>query len=189
MKSLLTFVIGAGIGAAISWVYHKNKYEEIIQEEITSLRANSKLSTFASDKKNDDKTNQVGYEEDNSKTTINKARNIIDYNGYSKNDEPEIGPCEAAARRNPLYVITPEEFASQLGYDTDTFYLFADDIITNDNNEVLSNVKEMFGITIDEIKDQYGKYEDNAVYVRDERIQMDYEILKELGPYEKRNGE
>jgi len=189
MKSFLSFVAGVSIGIAISWKLNKNKYEEMVQEEVESLREfkNKKMEKDVKEEtieevENIDNSAEEVYEEE-----MDRAKSIIDYNKYSNKDE--MGPCERAANKNPLYVITPEDFASQVGYDTDTFYIFEDDIITDDNNQIITNVEETFGMTVKEIRSQFGIYEDASVYVRNERIQMDYEILREIDTYEKRNGE
>jgi hypothetical protein len=193
MKNILTFIAGLGIGVAVSWSFHKNKYEQMVQEEVESLR--DMKSKKEEPVENDTDTKEEDVEEiDNSaeetyEDHLNQVKTIINYNGYSKKDEIEKDDSSVDKPNNPIFIITPEEFASQLGYDTDTFYCFEDDIITNDNNEVVTNVKEVLGFTVEEIRKQYGVYEDDAVYIRNERIQMDYEILRDLDTFKKRNGE
>jgi hypothetical protein len=174
MKSFLTFMAGLGLGIAISWSYNKNKYEQAIGEEVKPLENKKRSSDI-------DNSSERVYEEH----LKEEAKNIINYSGYSKKDKED----ESIKMKNPLYVITPDEFASQVGYDTDTFYIFADDVITNDNNEKIDDVRKTFGLDINEIKAQFGIYEDDSVYIRNEKIQTDYEILRELDTYEKRNGE
>lgn len=198
MKGFLKFVAGIGVGIAISWSYHKNKYEEMIQEEVESLRNAKKIKhgdavkeEFLADenKKGTDVKEEIdNASEEAYKEEIERAKTIINYNKYSTKRDEERS-CEKTGCKNPLYIITPDEFASRDGYDTDTFYIFEDNIIADDNNKRIDNVKETFGLTVEEIRDQFGVYEEDSVYIRNEKIDMDYEILRELDTYEKRNGE
>jgi hypothetical protein len=191
MKNILSFIAGIGIGVAISWSFHKNKYENMIQEEVESLR-NAKKAEHGdcTEARQEEPVEEIDnsaeevYEE-----TLNEARHIINYSGYSKKGEEEMGSCEKAALKNPIYVITPGEFATQVGYDTDTFYIFEDDIIADDNNDIVDNIEQTFGMKVKDIRIQFGVYEDDSVYIRNENTQTDYEILRELDTYEKRNGE
>lgn len=203
MKKFLTFVAGIGVGVAISWTYHKNKYEEMVQEEVESLReskekkpesgwsdsytpTDDEIKTYHNGRRIEpveiDNSAEEAYEEE-----LEKAKDIINYNNYVK--KSVMGPCEEAAIKCQIHIITPEEFATEVGYDTDTFYMFEDNVITNDNDEIVDNVPEIFNLTTEEIRNQFGIYEDDSVYVRNEKIQMDYEILREIDTYEKRNGE
>ena len=190
MKNFLAFIAGVGVGIAIAWTYNKNKYEDMVQEEVESLRDMKKKKEEPikeSEKEGLDTAEEI-YEEHLAKE---EAKKIINYNNYSKIEDEEDN-CGAIAReriKNPIHVITPEEFASEVGYDTDTFYIFENDIVANDNNEEIKNVEEMFALTVQEIRGQFGIYEDDSVYVRDEKLQMDYEILRELENYEKGNDE
>lgn len=188
MKKILTFIAGLGLGVAISWTYHKNKYEEMIQEEVDSLREMSKKVT-----KDDENEKKTCPEDTTTDDELDEAKVIIQYNKYSKTEDvipsktEEMGPCEREANRNPIFVITPDEFASEPGYDTDTFYIHANDVVVNDNFEVVKDVVGTLGLTVKEIREQFGIYEDNAVYVRDVKINMDYEILIDLDIYKKRD--
>jgi hypothetical protein len=191
MKNILSFIAGIGLGVAISWSFHKNKYEEMVQEEVESLRQvkvkkeeslDVDKEVRVEDPEEMDNSAEKEYEEH-----LSEVKTIINYNGYSKKDNVEKE--ESKSPKNPLYVITPDEFASEVGYDTDTFYLFEDDVIADDRNEKVTNVKETFGLTVEEIRNQFGVHEDDAVYIRNERLKTDYEILRELDTYEKRNGE
>lgn len=198
MKSFLTFVVGVGIGAVVSTIYYKNKYEEQINEEFREAReyrrqeqknrdaANEKADEII--KANKKEGTDIGEIYEEHLAAKEKAKNIINYNGYAKSSDT----TEEDKKPEPIvipYVITPDEFASEVGYDTDSFYIFEDDVIADENNDKIDNVKETFGLTVEEIRNQFGVYEDDSVYIRNERLKVDYEILRELDTYEKRNGE
>ena len=189
MKSLLMLVGGIVIGGSVSWMYHKNKYEKMVQEEIESLRDHSKeknkedqsITKDEHEKKHDDEI----IDEDSYTEDIDQVEKIIDYNHYSNpNDDQNI-----VNKYKKPYVVTPEEFATISGFDTDTFYYHHDNIISNGNNEMVEDVNDILGLNVDEIRDQFGVYEEDSVFIRNMRLKTDYEILLEESDYVKRNGD
>lgn len=192
MKNILALIAGIGIGVAISWTYNKNKYEDMVQEEVESLRnMNDEKSKKESMKVEEEKAKHVDISTQKEKEEFDKqlddVKKIIDYNNYSQNpddeEDKEIGGNKL------MTIIKPDEFADKIGYDTDSFYIFADNIITDENNEVIINVKETLGFTVEEIRNQFGVYENDAVYIRNPKLNMDYEVLRELETYQKRDGD
>ena len=195
MKNILALIAGIGIGVAISWTYNKNKYEEMVQEEVESLRESKKEkvtqetmwkeSMEAKKDKNVDINSQKEKEEFDKQ--LDGVKKIIDYNNYSQN--PEAEEDKEIGDDKLMTIIKPDDFADQIGYDTDSFYIFADNIVTDENNEVITNVKETLGFTAEEIRNQFGVYENDAVYIRNPKLNMDYEVLRELETYQKRDGD
>ena len=195
MKNILALIAGIGIGVAISWTYNKNKYEEMVQEEVESLRESKKEkvtqetmwkeSMEAKKGKNVDTNSQKEKEEFDKQ--LDDVKKIIDYNNYSQN--PEAEEDKEIGDDKLMTIIKPDDFADQIGYDTDSFYIFADNIVTDENNEVITNVKETLGFTAEEIRNQFGVYENDAVYIRNPKLNMDYEVLRELETYQKRDGD
>lgn len=183
MKNILSFTIGVAVGALITWTYHKNKYEEMVQEEVESLREHSKKKKDISSKADMEESKEVDDEE--IKEESSKAKKIINYCKYSTS--PEVDEDEVDRSEGP-YLITPDEFATVDGFDNDTFYYYNDDIIVNCNQEMINDVdiEDLFGLKTHEIKEQYGVYEDYAVYVRNPKLKCDYEILLEDDYYFKK---
>lgn len=189
MKSLLMLISGIAIGAGVSWAYHKNKYEQMIQEEVESLRNHMKEKEHHDKSiENPDKkveTECFDNEEKEFDNQMNKAKTIINYNKYSNIDDEE----KMVNKYEKPFVVTPEDFASVPGYDTDTFYYHHDDIISNGDQEMVDDIEDILGLTVDEIRDQFGVYEDSAVYIRNPRLKTDYEILLENDDFVRRNGD
>ena len=196
MKNILALIAGIGIGVAISWTYNKNKYEEMVQEEVESLREMNQSKKEPMDAEEDkgkmweesrkakvDMGTQK--EKEDFDKNLNNIKTIINYNHYSQEKDDK----EEAKEKSSMVIIKPEEFADKIGYDTDSFYLFADNIITDDNNAAIDNVKETLGFTVEEIRNQFGVYENDAVYIRNPKLNMDYEVLRELETYQKRDGD
>lgn len=182
MKNVLIFMAGLTLGAGVSWVYNKNKYEEMVKDEVESLREHAR------EKESNEKTTEETLDKDiecykNDSANLEKVSKIINYNHYSSNDENEIPVCKKP------YVVTPDDFASLPGFDTDSFHYYNNDIISNDNNEIVDDVEQILGLSILEVKDQFGIYEDDSVYIRNERLKCDYEVLLENEDYIRRNGD
>jgi hypothetical protein len=195
MKSIVMFISGLVIGAGVSWVYHKNKYEEMVQDEVEELRSHMKnqqgTTCKESDKniQNPDAKIQEESTEEQYDESMEKAKKIINYSKYSTVDVNEDAELSSSPEYRPPFVVTPEDFASLPGFDTDTFYYHQDDVISNDNQEIVDDVELTLGMSILEIKEQFGVYEEDAVYIRNERLKTDYEILRDESDYVKRNGD
>ena len=78
------------------------------------------------------------------------------------------------------YVISPEEFGDIEEYDTISLTYYADQVLTDDCDEVIGNVDDIVGI---DSLDHFGEYEDDSVFVRNDRLRTDYEILQDTRNY------
>ena len=169
IKSIIIFIAGVGIGVAASWQILKKKYEQIAKEEIDSVK-----EVYSSKKP---KTNIE--EPVITKKDINNYSKIVSDNGYngtkSKNEEKEDTKME-----NKPYVISPEEF-DELGYETVTLTYYSDGILADDFDNVIEDVD---GLVSKDSLTHFGEYEDDAVYVRNDKYKTDYEILLDIGKYE-----
>lgn len=194
MKNVLFFIAGIGVGVITTSIYCKNKYEAIMQEEVEELRnmnnkeekvADPSEGCITKDKLNNEtKSQKEMWEQSMEAKDKEIANKIINYSGYSKTESNE-----ETKEINSLSFITPDEFASLVGYDTDSFYIYEDNVIVNENNEVISDVKETFGFTTEEIRVQFDENQSNSVYIRNNKLKTDYEILIDLSKYYEGNGD
>lgn len=74
---------------------------------------------------------------------------------------------------NP-YVISPDQFGELDDYETCSLTYYADGVLTDDTNTVIDNVDEVVGT---DSLTHFGEYEDDSVFVRNDRHECDYEIL------------
>lgn len=81
---------------------------------------------------------------------------------------------------NKPYVISPEEFSDIWEYDTISLTYYADNVLTDDEDEVMEDIEGTVGA---DSLERFGEYEDDAVYVRNDRLKCYYEILKDLRNY------
>ncbi len=195
IKYALIFLSGAAVGAAVSFGILKKKYEQIAQEEIDSVK-----EMYAKKKKEmqeAEKRYEKGVEAFKSYATVYneqkealKNEEEIDEEEEYDDDEyfivedssmlKEEGDENKMNSRKP-YVIPPEDFGEgefgDYDYDTVSLTLYADGVIENEFGDVLSDDEIDDYIGKDSLN-HFGEYEDDSVFVRNEGLRTDYEILK-----------
>ena len=199
LKGVLIFVLGAAAGSLATWKLIEKKYKDIAQEEIDSVK-----DTFSKMKKNeypdkledypdfeefDDSDDSDDVEEEpkpeqkidrNNKPDIVEYAKILSETGYTnyaeRKDKKEKKGVEPVEDERP-YVISPDEFGEKDGYENVTLTYYADGVLTDYFDNVISNVDEVVGF---DSLDHFGEYEDDVVFVRNEKMETDYEILRDL---------
>lgn len=200
LKGVLIFVLGAAAGSLATWKLIEKKYKDIAQEEIDSVK-----DTFSKMKKNEypDKLEDYpdfeefddsddSYDSDdeepkseqkidrNNKPDIVEYAKILSETGYTnyadRQDKKEKKGVEPVEYERP-YVISPDEFGEKDGYENVTLTYYADGVLTDYFDNVISNIDEVVGF---DSLDHFGEYEDDAVFVRNEKMETDYEILRDL---------
>ena len=197
LKGVLIFVLGAAAGSLATWKLIEKKYKDIAQEEIDSVK-----DTFSKMKKNEypDKLEDYpdfeefddsddSYDEEpkseqkidrNNKPDIVEYAKILSEVGYTnyaeRQDKKEKKGVEPVEDERP-YVISPDEFGEKDGYENVTLTYYADGVLTDYFDNVISNVDEVVGF---DSLDHFGEYEDDVVFVRNEKMETDYEILRDL---------
>ena len=158
VKCVLAFALGAGVGAAVTWKILVNRFDRIIDEEVASVKEHlGKRNNQPTEKDNNPFED---YEEDLEDDYCQKTQQY-------GNTKPISGPR----------VIHPDEFGMRDDYETRTLKCFADRVVTDLDDEVIEDVDSLIG---DESLDhfgEYGEYETNTVYVRNDRLKLDIEIL------------
>ena len=167
MKNFIIFSLGVATGYLATWQYFKTKYDQIAQDEIDSVKERfSKLRKSTIDKEEkaiDAELNQEIYEE------------IIDENGYVNYSDVQM---KKDASEKP-YVISPNDFGD-VDYERISLTYYADEVLVDDNDEPINNIDEVVGI---DSLTHFGEYEADSVYVRNDRLKCDYEILLDQGKY------
>lgn len=152
----LSFMLGAACGAFAMWRILKDKYEQQAREEIEEVR-----SYYAKKAEHEKILVSEGY------VTAESAA------------EKEEGRAERMTESKP-YVIRPDEFDELDDYDVESLTYWSDGILTDDNDDVIENVDEVVGL---ESLTHFGEFEDDSVFVRNDRLKCDYEILIDYRSY------
>lgn len=168
-KSFVIFSFGAAIGSAVTWKYLKDTYEQLAQEEINAVKEvytrKEKNETIKVDTKPNMKNNSEMMEY---ATKLNKEKHR-DYSHGSAVEESENQEVDKP------YVISPGEFG-ELGdeYTRISLSYYADGILADENDEIIEDADEIVG---EDFADHFGEYESDSVFVRNDRLKCDYEIL------------
>lgn len=208
-----TFVAGAALGSVVSWNMLKTKYKQIADEEIESVKEvfNERTKEFESyNNKVKETLENLGSEpEPKEEVKIAKIRPYVSYaesfkqglnqgiEAGSKDINKEISEkardivndCNSIVQGGndtvmPItpYVIRPDEF--DVGdYEVITLRCYDDDVVTVDNTgRILTEDEIEECVGLDSLT-HFGEYEDDSVFVRNDTLRIDYEILRDEDAY------
>lgn len=162
VTGILCFCVGSFAGFMAANKLLKDKYEQLVQDEIDSVKA-----AFHKERPQPDETKPTKEE----RTAYSRYTAKL---GYTKETEPkpEIEPR----------VISPDEFGDQDGYDEISLTYYSDGTVTDDADRPMSEdeIRETVG---KDSLNHFGEYEDDSVFVRNDRLKADYEILLDRRTY------
>lgn len=193
--NVLVFAAGAAIGSAVTWKIVKAKYERIAQEEIDSVKeaytdmiANLQeqvddYSTLDEAEAWSDRATHIDWsdledldEDEDDESVSDDCLN--EYARLANQYNTEKGGAEDMAKEP--YVISPYDFGELDGYNQVELTYYADGILEDEDYNIVTDADELIG------RDSlytFGEYEDDAVFVRNERLRADFQILKDYRTY------
>ena len=183
LNNIFIFAVGAAIGSAVTWKLLKTKYEQIAQEEIDSVKE------VFSRKAEEDTEEDTDEEPEEPRRSVAEKPSLAEcaarvkdlgYVNYSNYKEEKKEVTESMADVDRPYVISPDEFGEFDDYEQISLTLYADGVLTDDYDEPLEDVEGTVG---EDSLTHFGEYEDDSVFVRNDRLKADYEILKDLSNY------
>lgn len=193
LNKIIIFITGAALGSVVTWKVLQKRYNERINEEMTEFKkaqrdeSMEKLEQMHADLVEKKEEEEVEAHEatlkidengpaltkpiENWETTSKHYRGILEDEGYS-----DDGPAP--------YVIPPEEFGNDADeYDLISLNYYEDGVLADDWGDVIEDVDRVVG---KESLTHFGEYEDDSVYVRNDRLKCEYEILLRVGKFEDR---
>lgn len=184
LSKIIVFAAGAVTGSVVTYKLVEHKFRQHMQEEIEAVREFYGVGENVADKlpkeSDDDEDEQAcvdapsEYYEKTTESERSRYRNIAKDHGYIEEEEDDM---------DKPYVIRPEEYGEE-GYVQQSLTYYADGIITNERGKIIKNADELIGINPE---DHFGEYEDDSVFVRNDAIKIDYEILKDYREYSEIN--
>lgn len=167
MIKVIIFTFGAVGGAIVAGQYFRKKYERIAREEIDSVKeVFAKRKPEAGDVRA--KANRA-----KEKPVVTEYAAMVHKRDYKSKKE------ENTMNDEP-YVITPEEFGAKDDYDVVSFTYYADKLLADENDELVDDIKNVVGY---DALNSFGEYEDDSVFVRNDRLKCDYEVLLDERKY------
>ena len=199
---VIGFVLGAAAGSLVTWKLIEKKYMDMADDEIRSVKEmyRSKIvNAEVLDEKNDDVfVARKGPEftvsmelTDEGKQLAEKLNELTgfylsdeekpDYTVYSQAKEKhdvfdDAMPTEPEVKHDEPYVIDPTEFGEFSEYEQRELTYYKDGVICENDTDMIDPY-DIFG-DID-VADHFGEYENDRVFVRDDKRQVDYEILRD----------
>lgn len=184
LKNLLIFTAGALCGALATYKFVKTKYERIAQEEIDSVKEvfgrRRDVSTGT--------TSEADTGEEDEEELKRMMDAILDENQYRGTQYGEGINFNKEVDNLGPYIIAPSEFGEKNKtdgdrYDLRTLTYYANGYLTDEFDGVVEDdeIEELIG---HEALNDFGHYELNTVYVRNDDIETDFEILYDENNYE-----
>lgn len=176
MKQILYFSLGAAVGAVSAWFITKKYYEKRFAEDVDAIRDD--YAKEYTREKVEDKVKDLGYISDEETVKIIPV-DEEDYNedGTKKDD---VNPAPGESVPYP-YTIGPDQYYDEQLFDKMTLtYYEENDALISDEEESLE-INDFIGR---ESLDKFGEYESDTVFVRNEKMGTDFEVVLVHGAYE-----
>lgn len=164
------FCVSAAASSAVAWYLTKKKYEKMAQVEIDSVKKvkRERKETVDSVAKPVPKKEEP---------VVLKYLNKIKDTGYAGDTVTDPRPTLSPDRP---YVIKPEDFGEFYDYEKVSLTYYADHVLADSNDDRVDDVDATVG---SEALGSFGDYEDDSVFVRNDRLKCDYEILLDEETY------
>lgn len=185
--SFAMFLAGATVGAVAAWLCIKRYYEQIAQEEIDSVKAvfaerKSVKPNIAESEKSNEKQEENQHKADAAKlkpdlvTSYAARLQEEGYTNYTEHSKKNTEKKDESMPNEP-YVIYPEEYGEDDNYmQISLVYYAGDNVLADDEDEVVEDIEDTVGV---DFAEHFGEYEDDSVFIRNDRLRCDYEILKD----------
>lgn len=176
-KNFLSFTAGAVIGSVVTWQVLKRMYNQIIQEEVKSIKEafSKRYDSNIVEEEATETVIEMSEEEKRELIKQEKEKYIekVANSGYNK------GAFEDEKYNFPR-VISPDEYGEYPGYKMVSLTYFEEDGVLADDYGKQFDIEETIGT---EAIESMGEYEDDAVHVRNNEMQTDYEVLLDVRAY------
>lgn len=199
--NVLVFAAGAAVGSAVTWVTIKNRYARLAQEEIDDV-----IKTFSESSVEQDGSEETSSSDEDVEQVQEQPLPRTECVGQINWDELEDLPEEeeekdedegstyatlindyttekggAKGMGTKPYVISPYDFGEIDEYSQIELTYYADGTLEDDEGNIITDIDELIG---PDALNTFGEYEDDAVFVRNEYLRTDFQILKDYRRYE-----
>lgn len=165
VTNIIMFAAGAVVASAVTWKIAKTKYERVAEKEINEVK--EYYNKKAEKERHEESTPREPIEKP-SLTEYAKKLNELSYSvGVDISEEGE------PVMKGRPYVISPDEFGEN-DYETISLTYYADKVLTDEQDYIVENIDEMIGY---DSLTHFGEYEEDSVFVRNDALEIDYEIL------------
>lgn len=177
LSNLLLFTAGAALGSLVTWRIFKSRYE-IVDEDYDE----EPDDPVEGDDRNKSESTETKIDY-NKKPPLKDYVKMVENYGYKPKTHMEEVEEELANGEHgdedvyEPFIIRPEEYGELHAYETLSLNYYADGVLTDDLDNPIEDVESLVPA---DFADHFGEYDDNAVFVRNDNLECDYEILRDL---------
>jgi len=167
----LSFMFGAGAGAAVTYKLVKDKFARLADEEISEVREyysqkNSQVENLASDEETEQ---EKAAERARDKVSIMEYAKEIQENRYSNDVDDEDDD-------SVIEYIDESELGEIEDYDLITLTYYSDGVLADEDDEEVDNF-------LDKVGNFTTHFDGDVVYVKNDDYQAYYEIIRDDRSY------
>lgn len=195
-KAVVSYILGAGVGSLVTFVATKKYYQKIANEEIASvkesvLKRNAKLYSVEPDENpqpQDDDVEETDEETMTNYSKIYQGGGEVDgiLNTLAEKEHPDDDEKPKKKSRKAPRIIKAADYDSYPEYRKLTvFYFIGDGIIADEEDETELEGFGTYNDLVGKCLEKYG-FADNdetVIFVRNEQIMADFEIMKNFGTF------
>lgn len=180
LNNVIIFAAGAAVGGLVTWKVVESKYRKAVNDEIEALkeeydkRLNLKITVAKS--QFDDKPDLQEYASMVKQYGHAVNDNEEDYEIKHDHSEDEIREPDDKG----IHVISPDDFDEYDDYDSNDYTYYADGILADEYGNIIDDIEETVGA---DFASHFGEYSRDAVHIRNDWLECDYEICKDLRNY------
>lgn len=165
---VLAFSLGAAIGSLVTYKVIAVRFNKMLEDEIEAAK-----EYYSGDGATADKSEEQAVVESEKidPADLDNQRYIELLEEYRTKEDADM--CEP-------HVITPDEFGELADYETVSLTYYADGVLTDEDDEPIDDADDIIGV---DSLNHFGEFEDDSVFVRNDMLKIDYEILKDLRRY------
>lgn len=176
LSNVLLFTAGVTVGSLVTWRYFKTKYE-VVEDEIEEKTEESEGES--EEESPEVLESKMSYK----KPPLKEYVKMVEDNGYMPKThmeevEEEIANGEWGGKDvYEPFIIRPDEYGELHAYETLSLNYYADGVLTDELDNPIEDVESLVPA---DFADHFGEYEDDVVHVRNDNLECDYEILRDL---------
>ena len=171
---ILTAIGSAAIAAGVTYLATKNHYEKVLQEEIDSVKEH--YAKKKPEKEPKSKQQELSEEAQNKEDLMTYAKKLAEERYTSSVEEFSRKPFEKEEPNFDVEYIDPNEYGlEEDDWDEISLSYYLDDVLADELDEVIEG-DERFEI-VGNFEKHFGDYEDDSVFVKNNKRKAYYEIL------------
>lgn len=184
MSNAVAFTIGVATGASVTYILIKKHFKKIADDEIDTMREyfqnkRAEEANALEEEPDEAEVKEARDEHQEDKPNIREYASLIKKENYTNYSDTTADKKKEVDDVEKPYVITPEEFG-ELDYSTISLTYYSDGVLTYESDELVEDVDDIVGA---DFAEHFGEYEDDSVFIRNDRMKTDFEILVDKRNY------